>query len=171
MRLHLQNALQLLTQVIAMAIDQVQDPGSRLWERRSRRKSLSVSTAPASCSPDDSLHESYELLKVLGRGSVGVVYRARRRRDDRQVVVKVREVLDSEMSRSCRDEFEVLKSLDHPHIIHALELLEQAARSVLVFDFCCEDTLQTVVRLSYPHGLPSEPTLLGLGSCAECGQS
>ena len=42
----------------------------------------------------DRLRSTYDLEKVLGRGAVGTVYKATRRADERQVVVKVRNVID-----------------------------------------------------------------------------
>lgn len=42
----------------------------------------------------DHLRSTYDLEKVLGRGAVGTVYKATRRADARQVVVKVRNVID-----------------------------------------------------------------------------
>ena len=42
----------------------------------------------------DHLRSTYDFEKVLGRGSVGIVYKATRRADERKVVVKVRNVID-----------------------------------------------------------------------------
>eukprot|EP00438_Fugacium_kawagutii_P032760 Skav206029 [mRNA] locus=scaffold1314:346221:358442:+ [translate_table: standard] len=135
---------------------------SRLWERRAKvAPSLTVSTETELCaSPTfDSIREAYDLDALLGRGAVGLVYKARRRADGRQVVVKVRNFIDKEVARSCRREFEVLQQLSHPHIITALDFLEISTGSqgetALIFDYCCDGTLQSIVKQSYPGGLPS----------------
>ena len=78
-----------------------------------------------------------------------------RRVDDSKVVVKVRNVIDKEAAASCRQEFEVLQRLSHPHIIKVVDFLESTNEVALVFDYVCEGTLQSVLKKSYPQGLPS----------------
>lgn len=103
----------------------------------------------------DRVKEAYDFEQILGKGSVGVVYKARRRVDDRKVVVKVRNVIDKETAESCRQEFQVLKRLSHPHIIKVVDFLEAVGEVALIFDYCCEGTLQSVVKKAHPEGLPS----------------
>ncbi|CAL1155620.1 unnamed protein product [Cladocopium goreaui] len=94
----------------------------------------------------DEIRDAYDLEKLLGRGSVGMVYKARRRADGRKVVVKLRSVIDKEVARCCRQEFEVLRRLSHPNIITAIDFLEQQNEAALVFEYCCDMTLQSMVR-------------------------
>mmetsp|Transcript_87019 Transcript_87019/g.177749 ORF Transcript_87019/g.177749 Transcript_87019/m.177749 type:complete len:138 (-) Transcript_87019:251-664(-) len=122
--------------------------GSSLWERRQKRKgSLAVCTEVNPSVPSiDEIRDAYDLEKLLGRGSVGMVYKARRRADGRKVVVKLRSVIDKEVARCCRQEFEVLRRLSHPNIITAIDFLEQQNEAALVFEYCCDMTLQSMVR-------------------------
>lgn len=131
---------------------------SDLWARRRRTSSLTVELPASGSAPGtDHLRSTYDLEKVLGRGAVGTVYKATRRADARQVVVKVRNVIDDkEVSRSCRHEFEVLKNMTHQHIIRALDFLEQDGETALILEYCCEETLHSIVKQTYPGGLPEE---------------
>ena len=45
---------------------------------------------------EDHIRDAYDLEKVLGKGSCGVVYKAQRRSDAQTVVVKVRNVFDKD---------------------------------------------------------------------------
>ncbi len=68
----------------------------------------------------------YEILEEIGAGGMGVVYRARDTRLDREVAVKaLPEGLAQDAERLARFEREakLLASLNHPHIaaIHGLE--------------------------------------------------
>lgn len=131
--------------------------GSSLWERRQKRKgSLAVCTEVNPSVPSiDEIRDAYDLEKLLGRGSVGMVYKARRPADGRKVVVKLRSVIDKEVARCCRQEFEVLRRLSHPNIITAIDFLEQQNEAALVFEYCCDMTLQSMVKQSFPGGFPS----------------
>jgi serine/threonine protein kinase len=66
----------------------------------------------------------YEVLSVIGRGGVGVVYRARRRDTGQQVAVKLLgppPVCDPAAARRLAREFEALHGLHHPNIVHVYE--------------------------------------------------
>lgn len=64
----------------------------------------------------------YEILSVIGRGGVGTVYRARHAETRRVVAVKVlgpAPVVDATAARRLAREYEVLRMLDHPHVVRA----------------------------------------------------
>ena len=63
----------------------------------------------------------FELLDKLGEGGMGVVYRARYVRNDRQVAVKLLPpdaAANKTLLARFEREMEVLKRLDHPNIVH-----------------------------------------------------
>jgi calcium/calmodulin-dependent protein kinase I len=62
---------------------------------------------------------------VLGKGAFGVVYEAIKKSNNEQVAVKVIEKAKFRGSlASVRKEAEILKSLDHPNIVHLYEFYE-----------------------------------------------
>jgi serine/threonine protein kinase len=66
----------------------------------------------------------WEILSVIGRGGIGVVYRARHRKDGRLAAVKLlgpAPVVDPRAARRLAREFEVLESLDHPNVVRVFE--------------------------------------------------
>ena len=66
----------------------------------------------------------YEILTVVGRGGIGTVYRARHRHTGQLAAVKVlgpAPAIDATAARRLAREFEVLRSLDHPHVVRVYE--------------------------------------------------
>lgn len=96
---------------------------------------------PAVC-----LTERYELLKALGQGTTGVVYSARRKADGRQVALKTMRTTDEELVRIAHQEFTLLSSIRHPHIIQALDFFAATDRTVVVLEFFDGHTLDKTVR-------------------------
>eukprot|EP00931_Biecheleriopsis_adriatica_P068114 TRINITY_DN42141_c0_g1_i1.p1 TRINITY_DN42141_c0_g1~~TRINITY_DN42141_c0_g1_i1.p1 ORF type:complete len:371 (-),score=94.32 TRINITY_DN42141_c0_g1_i1:64-1152(-) len=106
----------------------------------------------ASGAPSDEAHgflaERYNLATQLGQGSVGVVYRAQRREDRQPVAVKVMRFQDEELLLTARQEFDILRSLQHPHIIGAVDFLELPTGAALVLEYFEGKSLEEVVRSS-----------------------
>ena len=66
----------------------------------------------------------WEILSVIGRGGIGVVYRARHHRTGRLAALKLlgpAPVVDPRAARRLAREFEVLQSLDHPNVVRVFE--------------------------------------------------
>jgi serine/threonine protein kinase len=81
----------------------------------------------------------YEILETIGRGGMGVVYKARQKSLDRMVAVKV--ILSghhagAEEMRRFRTEAEAIARLQHPNILQVFELGEQNGQPFLVMEFC-----------------------------------
>jgi len=66
----------------------------------------------------------YEILSVVGRGGVGIVYRGRHRGTGQLAAVKVlgpAPAIDPMAARRLAREFEVLRTLDHPNVIRVYD--------------------------------------------------
>jgi len=66
----------------------------------------------------------YVILSVIGRGGIGTVYRARHEASGRLAAVKVlgpAPAVDATAARRLALEYEVLRALDHPHVVRVYE--------------------------------------------------
>ena len=76
----------------------------------------------------------YEIGSQLGRGSQGVVYRAKRKDDGQLVAIK--KVFVKNMSRKeqmeAANEIRALRAVDHPHVIRYLDSFHEEATLCIV---------------------------------------
>jgi serine/threonine-protein kinase len=80
----------------------------------------------------------YEVQGVLGKGGMGVVYKARQQRLDRVVALKmIRDVglAGPEEVQRFRVEAEAAARLQHPNVVQLHEVAEYAGRPYLVFEY------------------------------------
>jgi len=66
----------------------------------------------------------YVIVSVIGRGGIGTVYRARHEQSGRLAAVKVlgpAPAVDATAARRLAREYEVLRELDHPHVVRVYE--------------------------------------------------
>jgi tRNA A-37 threonylcarbamoyl transferase component Bud32 len=96
----------------------------------------------------------YEVLGVVGRGGMGVVYRGHDPRLKREVALKMVRVasISSEARARLRLEAEAMARLRHPHIVHVHALVEHDGQPVLVLEYVPGDTLEG--RLEQTGRLP-----------------
>src|SRR5690348_8241700 len=86
----------------------------------------------------------YEIVAPLGAGGMGQVYRARDRRLDRDVAVKVLsdDLSDAAARRRFQREAQMASSLNHPHILTVLDVGELEGRQYLVTEYVDGGTLR-----------------------------
>ena len=76
----------------------------------------------------------YLILGSMGEGSMGQLFRAERIADGRAVVLKCAAARGGSAREQLRSEAEALASLDHPHIVRAIEHEEGSDICVLVME-------------------------------------
>ena len=72
----------------------------------------------------------YQILDVLGRGGMGVVYRARQVRTDRIVALKVPGYLDLETRVRFTTEAQAAARVSHPNVVQVYEVGEASGHAV-----------------------------------------
>src|SRR5207248_9713328 len=98
-----------------------------------------VSADPAGPQPDAGLSKvpGYEILDVLGRGGMGVVYRARQVRTDRVVALKVPHAgADLAVRVRFLTEARAAARLQHPGIVQVFEVGEVDRVPYMALEFC-----------------------------------
>ncbi len=115
----------------------------------------------------------YQLLEAIGRGGMGLVYRARDTRLEREVAVKC---LRTELFISSHTEFEghyierfkrealLLAKLNHPNIVQIYDFIEAPEQLALVMELVDGRNLQTYLR---EHIAPLSQRLQWLTQIAE----
>src|SRR5262245_44416838 len=111
-------------------------------------------TTEDSLATEDSLQPvgrvgDYELLEEIGRGGMGIVYRARQVSLDRLVAVKLLPfggLGGPEMALRLRAEAVAAGSLRHPNIVAIHEVGSHQGQHFLAMDFVSGPSLATVLR-------------------------
>jgi serine/threonine protein kinase len=114
-----------------------------------------IRSEPDDAGTDDSIGQfsAYELLGVLGRGGMGVVYRARHRHLNRPVALKVlspRLTTAAEARRRFEREIHVLGGLHHPGIVMATDAGRAGGAAYLVMELVDGIDLSRLVRQGGP---------------------
>jgi len=91
--------------------------------------------------------------EVIAAGSTSRVQSAVRRSDGEPVALKILNCRDEEMLRVAQAEYEMLKGLNHPNIIGAVDFHIAAGHGVLVLERMSGGTLRQVVANASTKGL------------------
>jgi serine/threonine-protein kinase len=141
---------------VAAATPEDRPGGTVLWQASTEPTTPSVEVPPADGAPDsppasDSLPSvpGFELLDLLGRGGMGVVYRARQITLNRIVALKM--VLAGEHAAPddrarFLAEAEAVASLQHPGIVQVYEFGAHAGLPYFALEFCPGGSLTARLR-------------------------
>lgn len=156
---------------LACGIAEVQKPLTLLQRREHRLKSRPSidcnliqndgAPTPFSLSDPQGISKRFEVHEALGEGTTGVVRRAIRRHDGQQVALKMMRMDDEELLTTAKQEFELLRSIDHPHIIEAYDFFTYRMGAVMVLEYFAGKTLDDAVN-GAPGGRLSENVAQGL---------
>ncbi|CAJ1358506.1 unnamed protein product [Effrenium voratum] len=130
-------------------------PSMALLERRRNRgplrqqfagDGLSVQVSGGEAQDPQWYGSCYDVLEPLGRGSAGRVLRAVHKKEKKEVALKVLEARDAAELLARHQEFEILSSLQHPHIVRAIEFLEGGLEAVVVLSYHPGSTLDVAAK-------------------------
>ena len=90
--------------------------------------------------------DKYELLDFLGKGGMGLVYRARDRHLDRVVAIKFVLEANPKMAARFLSEARAQSRIDHPNICRVYEVGEVGGRAYIALQFVQGEPLQRIVK-------------------------
>ncbi len=97
-----------------------------------------------------SLSDTFELLDVIGRGGMAVVFRARDKRDGQMVALKAVRVdlmQDEETLQRAEREARIARALEHPNIVRTVDVHRlQASGLVIAMELMAGGTLKSRLR-------------------------
>jgi len=90
----------------------------------------------------------YQIVETLGRGGMGVVYKARDTHLDRFVAIKVlppEKVADPERKRRFVQEAKAASALNHPNIVHIYDIAEADEIQFIAMEYVPGKTLDQMI--------------------------
>jgi eukaryotic-like serine/threonine-protein kinase len=90
----------------------------------------------------------YEIVEMLGRGGMGVVYKARDTHLDRFVAVKVlppEKVADAGRKRRFVQEAKAASALNHPNIVHIYDIADAEGIQFIAMEYVAGKTLDQII--------------------------
>jgi hypothetical protein len=120
------------------------DPSTGATAQHLRRRAVPASPASARAVPSaegrtGTTVGGYEVGPIVGRGGMGVVYRARRKTDGREVALKLvvpRMAVGPEARAAVLREIEVTERLRHPNIVEFLDHGEDGPAFYFAMEYC-----------------------------------
>ena len=93
----------------------------------------------------------YEITGIVGKGSMGCVYRGRHCEDGQDVAIKTLLVDDPSLQRALANEREVLSRVEHPYLINEREIIQHEGRAYLVMEYVESQTLTRWIDSASPR--------------------
>ncbi|HTY59320.1 MAG TPA: TonB family protein [Bacteroidota bacterium] len=106
--------------------------------------------------------EPYEIQEILGRGGMGVVYRARDTKLERDVAIKMMDLQfasDPNFLKRFQSEAKALARLQDPHIVSIFNLLETPDGICIVMEYVKGTTLAKLLLPQNPLPIPRVVTI------------
>ena len=106
--------------------------------------------------------EPYEIQEILGRGGMGVVYRARDTKLERDVAIKMMDLQfasDPNFLKRFQSEAKALARLQDPHIVSIFNLLETPEGICIVMEYVKGTTLAKLLLPQNPLPVPRVVTI------------
>src|SRR5215210_2301130 len=101
--------------------------------------------------PNVIIQERYRVLRLLGKGGMGMVYEALDERLSRTVALKETRVEGQELRRAFEREAKLLANLQHPALPKVMDHFGEGDNQFLVMEFVPGDDLaQILTRRGYP---------------------
>src|ERR1700681_3553778 len=101
----------------------------------------------------------YQVVETLGRGGMGIVYKARDTHLDRFVAIKVlppEKVADPERKRRFVQEAKAASALNHPNIVHIYDISSSGDTDFIAMEFVAGKHLHQLIG---KNDLPLRDTL------------
>ena len=96
--------------------------------------------------------KEYELLKKIGEGTYGTVYKAKRKKDSKLVVVKQIGMSKSSKTeqREAQNEAKILKSLNHRYVVRYHDSFLETGKLNIVMEYCAGGSTASEQVISAP---------------------
>jgi microtubule-associated serine/threonine kinase len=103
----------------------------------------------------DSIYD-FQLSELLGKGAMGIVWRARRKNTNERYAIKVIEKQSVEDIDSVIAEREILAEMNHPFVVQMYWAFQDEKRVYFVLEYANGGDLHSVIQNFYPDGMDED---------------